>query len=83
MMRTTLTLDKDVAAVIARLRKTRRESMKELINEALREGLKTMAAPRRKQSRFRTGSVDLGRCLLGDVDNVAEVLAVAENESFR
>jgi len=81
-MRTTLTLDKDVAAVIERLRKTRRQSLKDLVNEALREGLKQMAAPRPKRGRFRTGSVDLGRCFLSNVDNVAEVLAAAERESF-
>jgi adenine-specific DNA glycosylase len=82
-MRTTLTLDKDVAAVLERLRKTRDESLKDLVNEALREGLKRMATPRRKHVPFRTGSVDLGRCLLPSVDNVAEVIAVAESESFR
>ena len=82
-MRTTLTLDKDVAAVIERLRKTRDESLKALVNEALREGLKHLETPHRKPARFRTGSVDLGRCLLGNVDNVAEALAVAESESFR
>ena len=82
-MRTTLTLDKDVAAVLQRLRKARDQSMKDLVNEALREGLKQMVAPRRKRGPLRTGSVDLGRCLLGNVDNVADVLAVAESESFR
>lgn len=82
-MRTTLTLDKDVAAVIERLRKARRQSMKDLVNEALREGLRHMTAPRRKRGAFRTGSVNLGGCLLGNVDDVAEVLAVAESESFR
>lgn len=82
-MRTTLTLDKDVAAVIERLRKTRRQSLKAVVNEALREGLKQMAVPARRQRVFRTDSVDLGRCLLGNVDNVADVLAVTEGESFR
>ncbi len=82
-MRTTLTLDDDVAAVIERLRKTRDESMKALVNEALREGLKHLEAPRRRHARFRTDSVNLGRCLLGNVDNVAEALAVADGESFR
>jgi hypothetical protein len=82
-MRTTLTLDDDVAAKIERLRKTRNESLKDLVNEALREGLKHLAAPRGKRAPFRTEAVDLGRCLLGNVDNVAEVLAVAEGESFR
>jgi hypothetical protein len=82
-MRTTLTLDKDVAALIERLRKSRGESLKDLVNEALREGLRHMTAPPRKRAAFRTKSVNLGRCLLGNVDNVAEVLAVAEGESFR
>jgi hypothetical protein len=81
-MRTTLTIDKDEAVVIERLRKTRRQTMKDIINEALREGLKHLVAPPRKQGPFRTASVDLGRCLLGNVDNVAEVLAIAERESF-
>jgi predicted transcriptional regulator len=82
-MRTTLTLDDDVAAKIERLRKSRKESLKELVNEALREGLRHLATPRRKRVPFQTQAVDLGRCLLGNVDNVAEVLAVAEGESFR
>jgi hypothetical protein len=30
-----------------------------------------------------TESVDLGRCLLTNVDSAAEVLAVTESESFR
>jgi hypothetical protein len=82
-MRTTLSLDKDVAAMIERLRKARRESLKHLVNQALREGLKHMVSPPRKRAPFRTKSVDLGRCLLGNVDNLAEVLAVTEGESFR
>lgn len=82
-MRTTITLDKDVAVVIERLRRTRNQTLKEVINEALREGLKRTTAPREKRPVVRTRSVDLGRCLLGQVDDVAEVLAVAESESFR
>jgi predicted transcriptional regulator len=82
-MRTTLTLDDDVAAKIERLRKTRDQSLKDLVNEALREGLKHIGAPPRKRAAFRTEAVDLGRCLFGNVDNVAEVLAVAEGEPFR
>lgn len=82
-MRTTLTLDEDVAAVIERVRKAKRLSLKEVINDALREGLKHTAAPPRHRRPFRTGSVDLGRCYLTNVDNVAEVLAVTEGESFR
>jgi hypothetical protein len=31
----------------------------------------------------RTGAVSLGRCLIGDLDDVAETLVVAEGEAFR
>jgi Ribbon-helix-helix protein, copG family len=82
-VRTTLTLDDDVAAALNHLRKSRRGSLRDLVNEALREGLKTLTAPPRKRMRFRTRSVDLGRCLLSSVDNVAEVLAVAEDDSYK
>jgi Arc/MetJ family transcription regulator len=46
-MRTTLTLDDDVAAAIERLRQTREASFEDLVNEALRRGLKEMAEPRK------------------------------------
>ena len=82
-MRTTLTLDDDVASLLKRLRKARGGRFKDLVNEALREGLRHMTSPSRKRTPFRTKSVDLGRCLLGNVDNVAEVLAVAEGESYK
>lgn len=82
-MRTTLTLDDDVAAMLERLRKARDASLKDVINEALREGLRRMEAPPAKRRPFRTETVDLGRCLPGDVDNIADVLAVAEGEFRR
>lgn len=83
-MRTTLTLDDDVAAQLTRLRKARKEArLKDLINEALRQGLKQMTAPERPRKPYRTSGVSLGRCLVGGLDDVAEVLAVAEGEAFR
>jgi hypothetical protein len=82
-MRTTLTLDKDVAAVIERLRKSRRQSLKAIVNDALREGLKQLDAPPRRRRPFRTATADLGRCSLPSLDSVVEVLAVAEGETFR
>lgn len=82
-MRTTLTLDEDVAAMIERLRKSRNDSLKGLINEALRHGLKQMSGRPKRREPFRTRAVSLGRCRLGSVDNVAEVLAIAEGDSFK
>ncbi|MCC6610249.1 MAG: ribbon-helix-helix protein, CopG family [Burkholderiales bacterium] len=83
-MRTTLSLDDDVAAALERLRKARDESFKDLVNEALRRGLKDMkVSARRRMKPFRTRAVSLGRCRLGSLDNVAEALALAEGESYR
>jgi hypothetical protein len=82
-MRTTLTLDPDVAALLERVRGARDASLKDVVNEGLRRGLKQMIAPEKAAEPFRSSAVSLGRCLLGDLDNVAEALAVAEGEAFR
>lgn len=82
-MRTTITLEDDVAVSLKRLGKRRGMKFKALVNQVLREGIKGMMAPVKKRSVFRTRSVDLGSCRAANVDNVAEVLAVAEGESFR
>jgi hypothetical protein len=82
-MRTTLTLDDDVAAALQRLRKTRDVGLKELVNDVLRRGLKNLSVPPKRREPFRTQSVSLGRALLPNVDNVAESLAIAEAEAFK
>jgi hypothetical protein len=83
MMRTTLTLDSDVAVQLERLRKARKTTLKALVNEALRTGLAQLTAPPARKKPYRTPSVDLGRCLVGSLDNVAEVLALAEGEDYK
>ena len=82
-MRTTLTLDPDVAALAQRMQQARGQSFKTVVNEALRHGLRAMAAPSAPSVPYRTPAVDLGRCLAGSLDDVAEALAVAEGEEFR
>lgn len=82
-MRTTITLEDDVAASLKRLEKRRRVKFKTLVNEALREGIKSMMTPPKKRRVFHTRCVDLGPCRAANVDNVAEVLAVAEGESYK
>jgi Ribbon-helix-helix protein, copG family len=83
-MRTTLTLDDDVAAALERLRKARDLGFKELINDALRRGLKDMTAPKKRRGEvFRTRTAALGRVRLASIDNIGEALAVAEAESFK
>lgn len=82
-MRTTLTLDDDVVAILERLRKAGEQNLKELLNEALRCGLRQIEARPQRREPFRTNAVDLGHCRIGSIDNVQEALAVAEGESFR
>ncbi len=82
-MRTTLTLDADVAATVQRMQRTRECTLKAIINEGLRRGLQEMEGPRERAAVYRTPSVDLGRCLVGSLDDVAEALALVEDEAFR
>ena len=82
-MRTTLTLDDDVAAILERLRRSRDRSLKDLVNEALRRGLDAMRSRSRRGDRFRTQAVALGRCRIGSIDNVADALSLAEGEGFK
>jgi hypothetical protein len=81
-MRTTLTLDDDVAILLKRLSEERQVSFRTLVNEALREGLRQLEAPVPSPA-FRTEPVSLGRCLVGNLDDIAEVLALAEGDAFR
>jgi len=75
-MRTTLTIDDDVAAMLEQLRKKRGAVLERLINEALRRGLLEMA-----RSPIRTRSVDLGRVRIASIDNIGEVLAEGEGSA--
>lgn len=83
-MRTTLTIDEDVAVRLERLRTDRGLSLKQVVNEALRLGLAAMEqGTGRRRPAYRTRAVSLGRARLANLDNVAEALAVAEGENFR
>jgi hypothetical protein len=82
-MRTTLTIEDDIAVQLERLRRSRDVSLKNLVNEALRRGLREMSARPKKREPFRTQPIKGVRPLLDNVDNVAEVLAYAEGETFK
>ncbi|HAB17086.1 MAG TPA: hypothetical protein DCE44_11625 [Verrucomicrobiales bacterium] len=63
---------------LERIQRDRGTSLKEVVNEAIRRGLRELTQPPRRAQRYRTRTVSLGRCLVGSLDDVAEVLAVAE-----
>jgi hypothetical protein len=82
-MRITLTIDRDVAASLERLRTGHDGSLEALINEALRRGIKDMNAHGGLIGPFRTCAVDLGRLQIGSVDSINGAIAIAEGESFK
>ena len=71
-MRTTVTLDADVAAAAERLRRERHIGLSEAVNELARAGLRHR--PSRKRFRQRTRRLELRV----DVSNVAEALELIE-----
>ncbi len=76
-MRTTVSLDDDVAAAVEEIRRARHVGMSEAVNELVRAG---MAAPRRRRA-FRQRSSELGIRI--DVSNVADALDVLDGPGTR
>lgn len=78
-MRTTLTLDPDVAAKARKSAAKSGKSIKETINAALRIGLEELSRPPETKP-YRTQPRAMGLRAGYNYDNVAELLAVAEGE---
>jgi Arc/MetJ family transcription regulator len=81
-MRTTLTLDDDVAAELEERRRAQGLTFKRAVNEALRRGLLAMSQGEGSRRPFATRSARLGAPRT-PLDNVAEALAATEREDFR
>jgi hypothetical protein len=82
-MRTTLTIEDDVAIRLDKALKTRETSLKALINDALRRGLDDMEKPAEPRVAYVLHTVDLGGCLVPSLDSIAEALTHGEGEAFR
>ena len=82
-MRTTLTIDHDVAAALERLRRAEDKSLKEVVNQTLRRGLNELNSPQKRRKPFRTRSVSVGRCLVGDIVSVSKAIALGEGEDHK
>jgi hypothetical protein len=82
-MRTTVTLDDDVAAALEGLVRRRRASFKTVVNDVLRAGLSAIEKRTPARRVHRTTGFDLGASLAGSLDNVADVIARVEGESHR
>ena len=82
-MRTTLTIEDDVAKLLESVRRGRNTSLKAIINKALRQGPRDMTKPSRRGKAYETRSVNLGRCRLANLDDISEVIAFVEGDTFK
>lgn len=74
-MRTTVTLDPDVAALIEKVMTERNLSFKQALNDALRAGLGS------RRSAFSQRTVDLGEASV-DLDKALSVAAALEDQAL-
>lgn len=81
-MRTTLTLDADVAAGIRAIQEETGATHKAIVNEALRRGLAEMKNPEQPRQRYRTEPHDAGKPAIESVHNVHDLIAFTEGEDF-
>jgi hypothetical protein len=80
-MRTTLTLDPDVAALLRRHMREHKTGLKEAVNRALRKGLQS-DAPALGETPYRVTPWKMGPHLIS-IDCVGEALAIAEAEDHK
>jgi hypothetical protein len=82
-MRTTLTLDEDVAAKLKAESRRAGRPFREVVNETLRRGLASRRIPARRQP-FKVRVRDLGNLRPGlSLDNVAELIEHVEGSLYR
>jgi Arc/MetJ family transcription regulator len=81
-VRTTLTLDDDVAAKLQSMSRRSGQSFKDVVNEMLRRGLADAAGPARRRP-FRVHARDLGARRPGSFDSVADLLEQLEGPLHR
>ena len=80
-MRTTLTIEDDIAVRLDRLRRNGR-TLKEVVNEALRAGLDALENRRPPARKSYTEPMDLGE-LLVPIDDISEVLDLLDVEEWK
>jgi hypothetical protein len=82
-MRTTLTLDDDVAAKLKAESRRAGRPFRDVVNETLRRGLASQRGASRRQP-FKVEARDLGDLKPGlSLDNVAELIEQVEGSAFR
>jgi hypothetical protein len=83
-VRTTVSLDDDLAIRLEQLRAERGTSFKDVLNDVIRRGLSTLSERQQAgRAPAATRPLAMGRRLVEDIDSVSNALAIAEGEAFR
>ena len=82
-MRTTLTLDPDVAVLLKRVMAREKSPLKTVVNRAIRAGLELMQKPPAEPTAFKTTGMNLGPSLIGSLDDIEDVLSRVEGEDHK
>lgn len=80
-MRTTLTLDPDVAAMLKKEMRQQKATLKETINRALRAGLQAPPNAGAPPKPYRMGTLSLGKPLM-DITRSSVALAILDDLDF-
>lgn len=80
-MRTTVTFDDDVAALLKKEMDRQHSGLKQVLNDLLRRAFAQQAS-RVKRKQYRIKPLSSTGTLLVPIDKVAEALALAEGERF-
>ena len=82
-MRTSVTLDDDVAALLRKRQKERRLGFKEALNEVLREALAAPLGRSRTEPRRPIKTYSVGKLLVENLDDVSAVIEDLEGPGHR
>jgi hypothetical protein len=81
-MRTTLTLDDDVAAMLRRLQKEQGTSFKQLVNDALRRGGESLSENKPREWKQYTFPVRSGPFTV-PIDDISAVEEMLDEEKYK
>lgn len=81
-MRTTVTLDPDVVALLRKVMRERDLSFKEVLNNAVREGLRASGSPTARKAKFRTPTFRMGLRPGVDLTKANQLAADLEDEEI-
>jgi len=78
-MRTTLTIEDDIASKLIEIKSKNHKSLKNVVNSLLRSGIEQLDKIEEPTPHYSITSVNLGS-KLPDLDNISEILAQDEKE---